>query len=125
MIFYVTCESDYASDDGDGNDYNTGHKFFVSKTKVPYPDQTYDTEPGKVIVIVIYGDGCTYGYTTGLVKYLGPFTPDQANIVELAILKDDDGLSEKIGSLIPEKYFSAPWHGHFGILEETKQLTLE
>jgi hypothetical protein len=128
MLFWIECHSTYSVDREPDDDYNgsesySDHKFFVSKKKIDYPDKTVEADPGSVVLAIIYNDGNTYGYTNGLVQYLGPVTPAQADKIELMIYRGKP-LYDYWNEICPGQYISCSWCGHFASLDRIEQIVL-
>jgi hypothetical protein len=129
MLFWINCESDLSIDrepdeDSNGSESYFGHKFIVSKKKIDYPDETVEAEPGSVVLAIIYCDGNTFGYTAGLVEYLGPFTQAQADKIELMIYRGKP-LYDYLNEICPGQYISCSWQGYFASLDRIEQIVLE
>ena len=135
MVNYrVRCESDYKivreRDDEDewdaGEDGYFNHQFLVYKEGDLGFHQANDFSfesglPDPKILVVIYGDGCTFGYTGGYVAYYGPFTANEAT--ELALLIEDGKIKEyrkRYIAITGGSYASTPWTGYFANLEKVE-----
>lgn len=137
MVNYrVSCESDYEvvrdRDDNDewdnGEDGYFNHQFSVYKEgDINFReanDFSFESDlPNPKILVVIYGDGCTFGHTDGYVMYYGPFTESEA--IELAALINKDlteQLRKRYAEITGNEYMSTPWTGYFANLQEVRIL---
>lgn len=98
MVNYrVRCESQYYNDSDNldnGNDGYFNHQFvLLKKGDIGFREANdYSFESDIVdpkVIAVIYGCGNTFGYTSGIVEYFGPFTENEAIKLVALIVKNN------------------------------------
>lgn len=129
MKYYIECkydtvtyQDDFNRDDWSGFDHDAmiNHKFKVWKKPISYPDETLETDlEDPHFVIVIYGDGGTFGHTDGYTQYLPPMTSEQAHKVAEIIKDGPKDIVEALKEVIElPKYWYPRWQGYFSNLEQ-------
>lgn len=120
MKYYISCQSYpvvYREADPDdewdyGHNGYEGHSFTVSTKSDGWPDATFETDiVNPFFIAVIYSTGCTFGQTSGMVQYLGPFTEEEADRFYQQLENENgqnyDGLEGD------NEYFYPYWIGYF------------
>lgn len=125
MKYYLEIESDHewieqtGGCNGPYSGYNhdayVNHRFKLTKDKVQYPDQTIETDlKNPYIVVVVYGDGGTFGRTDGHTQYVGCFGKKTAEKVCELI---DNSKYDELKKIVGENFYPY-WDGYFASFEK-------